>query len=101
MQRTELRNDDALGVIGAPRVVILRTPVGTQVSIEPDAPWGWADPTRLFLNPDSPGVQRYARSLYDRLYAAAQKEAAYRETKGALRSLDRKLRQLRDREDGQ
>ena len=53
------------------------------------APWGWSNADREFLNPDSPGVNRYALRLVRRIREEGTEEHARRSRAVALRLAER------------
>lgn len=72
--RTVLKEADFGHLIGSPRVIIDRDNSKAVVWVA-GKPWGWSDPTIEFLNPASPGVDRYAQELLGRIRAAGEREA--------------------------
>ena len=95
-----LKDDDKLASIGTPRVVV--TYFGGEARVEVDRPvWGWADTTRIFLNPSSPGVMRYAEKVFARLAEEAAAKSAYQSKRKLRNALGRELSRLTNRENGQ
>lgn len=78
------RADGPIHLIGGPLVVIAKRGASAFVWIE-RKPWGWLLPTMEFLNPESPGVRRYAEKLLTRIgteaEAAAKRKARLQEAK--------------------
>lgn len=96
-RRLVLKDDQALASIGTPRVVV--TYHGGEARVEVDrCPWGWGDPTRVFLNPDSPGVLRYADKLFARLAAEALAKDAYNGKRRLRNAIGREIGRLANRE---
>lgn len=52
-------------------------------------PWGWDNPDREFLNPNSPGVERYAQALVKRIHEAGKLEQQRRDRVAACRAMER------------
>lgn len=75
-------------LIGDPRVIIERRAGSAFVSVRP-RPWGWNNVDREFLQPDSPGVERYAQSLVQRIHDAGKAKHLERERHIAMRKAER------------
>jgi hypothetical protein len=87
--RVRILKDRAFGhLIGSPEVIIERRNGSAFVSVHP-RPWGWQNVDREFLRPDSPGVDRYALALVQRIHEAGKAKHLERERHIALRKAER------------
>lgn len=77
-QGRRVLKDEFARLIGSPKVVIDRDDRRAVVWIA-DRPWGWLNTTREFLNPRSPGIDRYAEKLLARIRASAEQEQGRKE----------------------
>ena len=92
-QPVVLKDDEALASIGTPRVVVTYRKGSAFVNV--DRPmWGWGNVEREFLNPDSPGVMRYAQELFARLAAEALAKDAYNGKRKLRNAIGREMGRL-------
>ncbi|MDP9424015.1 MAG: hypothetical protein M3Q19_14500 [Pseudomonadota bacterium] len=88
-----LKDDEALASIGTPRVVVTYHGGSAWVDVS-RKPWGWGNVQREFLNPESPGVMRYAQGLFARLAAEALAKDAYNGKRRLRNAIGREMGRL-------